>query len=132
MPEIGAATVLCAAAVGDPRWRPLEPRAGRPPPRRGGGAGRGAMPAAPVRPPLHLGRGRCGRGPVSGLDLGRRIAPAFVFDGGAPPIAFDVKFEDGGAVHEAVDGGDGHGAPPGGRRVLRCAPKGAVREYRLR
>ena len=37
------------------------------------------------------------------------LAGAFVADGGAPPVAFDVEFEDGGPVHEPVDGSDGHG-----------------------
>ena len=61
--------------------------------------------------PLRNGCGRCGRGQVCGVDLGSRgaLAGAFVVDGGAPPIAFDVEFEDGGTVHQAVDGGDGHG-----------------------
>lgn len=27
----------------------------------------------------------------------------------APPIAFDVEFEDGGVVYEPIDGGQGHG-----------------------
>ena len=29
-------------------------------------------------------------------------------DGGAPTIALDIEFEDGGAVHEPVDGREGH------------------------
>src|SRR5665213_3232482 len=43
--------------------------------------------------------------------VGRRSAGALLFalEGGAPAVAIDVHLEDGGAVDEAIDGGEGHG-----------------------
>ena len=51
------------------------------------------LPMPAKRDPwLANGCGRCGSGLVCDLDLGSRgaLAGAFVVDGGAPPIAFDV------------------------------------------
>ena len=62
-------------------------------------------------------------GLVGGVDLGSRdaLAGAFVVDGGASPIAFDVEFEDGGPVHQAVDGSDAHGGL--GEDLVRLAER---------
>lgn len=50
----------------------------------------------------HIGIFGCG-------DLGGATCPLlFSLDSRAPPIAFDIHLEDGGVVHEAVDGGQRH------------------------
>ena len=59
-----------------------------------------------------LGRSLLRRGSRVGsgkLGCWRPLAAVFVLDGGAPAVAFDVELEDGGAVHQAVDGRHGHG-----------------------
>ena len=50
---------------------------------------------------------RCGRRSRPGEPL--RATAGVAVDGGAPPVALDVELEDRGAVHQPVDGSDGHG-----------------------
>ena len=58
---------------------------------------------------------------VSTSVAATRWRGAFVVDGGASPIAFDVEFEDGGPVHQAVDGSDAHGGL--GEDLVRLAER---------
>jgi hypothetical protein len=50
---------------------------------------------------------------------------ALAVDGGAAPIALDVHLEDGGVMHEAVDGGECHGLV--GEHLAPLADGGAQR-----
>ena len=41
--------------------------------------------------------------------FGRAAWPSFSIERGTPTIALDVHLQDCGVMHEAIDGGEGHG-----------------------
>ena len=84
MPETAAATVRSAAtADAIPWWGSLKraASAGHHPAALMAAGGRYYASRASASTVFRLGRGPCGGGLVRGLDLGRRFALPFVFDG---------------------------------------------------